>query len=79
MIDGLISMEGLAEFSSDRLHLVVTRDYRVPICEPPFAVDTLVSVPLNELELDFRAVSYGGLMRHMAVDAAALIAWTDFD
>ena len=70
-IDAFIETEGVSEFASDRLHVVVNEEYRVSSGAASFIKNALVSVPLSDLKLDLEAVRGGGPMRHMAVDMAA--------
>jgi hypothetical protein len=72
VIDGFIDSAGLAEFASNRLHVVIDEEYKVAISEPRrFVKRTLVSMPLSDLMLPEGAVQEGGAVRHVAVDMAA--------
>jgi hypothetical protein len=73
VIDGFISMEGVEEFSSPRLSVIIDDQYQVSIGERAIGGAPLVSIPLNELKLELVAVRDGPDMRHVAVDAAALL------
>ena len=71
-IDGFIDGDGVSEFESNRLHVVIDDEYRVSISEARFVKNALVSVPLNDLMLALGAVREGGPVRHVAVDMAAM-------
>jgi hypothetical protein len=70
-IDSFIEADGVSEFASDRLHVVINQEYHVSISAASYVRNALVSVPLNELKLELVAVQQGGGMRHIAVDMAA--------
>ena len=73
ILDAFVEQEGTAEFSNDRLHLVVGPAYRVSIrAKTSISEDAVFSIPLNGLGLDREAVRSGGLLRHHAVDMAAM-------
>ena len=73
-IDAFIQQEGGAEFASDRLHVVINREFQVSIRVGSNVSDALVSVPLRDLNpkaysiLDSLA---NPLMRASAVEMAA--------
>lgn len=78
VIDAFIESGGLTEFASNRLHLIIDKEYRVSISEPQprFVKNALISLPLSDLKLELMAVREGGPLRHIAIDRAALSVTT---
>jgi hypothetical protein len=76
VIDAFIESEGVSDFASNRLHVIIDKEYRVSISEPRFGKNVLISVPLSDLKLELRAIREGGPLRHIAVDMAARLATT---
>lgn len=70
LIDVFIEQCGWADFSEDRLYVIVRKDYSVCIAEKDREIDRLLAVPLQELNLQFSS-NASGMMRHMAIDMAA--------
>jgi hypothetical protein len=71
-IDAFIQQEGGAEFTSDRLHVVINQEFQVSISNGSRVTNALVSVPLRDLNLAVNSILDSPSMRHMAVDMAAL-------
>jgi hypothetical protein len=70
-IDAFIQSDGLAEFKSNRLHIVIGQAYNVWISDVSRIKDARISIPLCDLMLSPQAISEGGMIRHVEVDAAA--------
>jgi hypothetical protein len=79
LIDGFIENDGVAEFESNRLLIVVGQDYRVWIGDLSQIKDARISIPLCDLMLSAKAISEGGMMRHVAVDACAQLVLIRLD
>ena len=76
-IESFIDLEGLSEFESDRLSIVIQNDFMEAIGAgvyvKRFPSNAILVVPFNQLGLDTWAVQKGGPLRHRAVDTAARV------
>jgi hypothetical protein len=75
-IDAFIDQDGLDEFRSDRMSLVIDDELRQSIVATAHVShnpNAILQMPLDQLLLNTGSIQDGGCARHMAVEMSAML------